>query len=161
MLFNTGFIYEVARDHPVSVSLSQNWVDKRGNAEERAILYTALTPEQDVRSAEWLFMNRESRDEIWATANDVRVHALTSYGMIPDEDVNVIIITEKEEKDVDKDAYVYMQRLNVIDGLGTQFNPALPVEKRTKQSTYDISEIAYLFDDKDKVYSNVASEIYK
>jgi len=156
LLFNTGFVYEVARDHPGSVSLSQEWVEEHGDPETKAAFYTMLTPAQEVFSAKWLSMNIQSGEKVYATYNDISVHALTSYGMVPIEDVLPLTRTTKT---IEEDDYVYLQYLNVVDGLGTEYRPWLPAVRAS--SIFDMAEISQTFEGKNKIYSNGASEIYK
>jgi len=156
LLFNSGWIYEVAKDYPGSIALSQEWIKEFGDTKMKASFYTTYTPEQEVFSAKWLSKRRNHEEKVYATYNDIRVHALTSYGMIPIEDVPILTNTTKE---IQKDAYVYLQYLNVIEGIGTKWNLALPIGR--KQSNYNMTEIHHLFEGKNKIYSNGGSEIYK
>ena len=148
-LFQTGFVWQVTQSYPGSILLGQEWIKEYGDAEVKARLYNAVTLEQDVFSARWLSVNRNSKELIYATYDDIRVHALTSYGMIPVEDVPTLASTTKT---IPKDAYVYLQYINVIEGIGTEVNP---------RSYYNMTEISHLFAGKNKIYSNGGSEIYK
>lgn len=132
-MFQIGFIWQVTEENYTgSVSLSQETIKKYGNPETKAAFYSAITPEQEVFSAEWLYRNMYSGEKVYATYDDIRVHALTSYGMVPVKDV---LALTKSTKIIQKDAYVYLQYLNVIEGLN--------------------------FEEKSKIYSNGGSEIYK
>ncbi len=120
------------------------------------MLYTAATPEQEVFSARWLSINMESGEKIYATYYDIRIHALTSYGMIPVEDVPRLTSTTKT---IPKGAYVYLQYINVVDGIGTAFDS--PLMPGREYSYYSMTEIFHLYQGKNKIYSNGGSEIYK
>ena len=155
-LYQTEFVWHVTGHYSGSVSLGQEWTKKYGTLEQRTALYNVLTLEQDVLSARWLSMNMKSGEKIYATHEDIRVHALTSYGMMPIEDVLQLTETTKT---IQKDAYVYLQYLNVVEGIGQEFDLA-PIYER-QHNIYDITEISHLFEGKNKIYSNGGSEIYK
>ena len=148
-LLQTGFVGAVMQNYVASPSMNQEWVKKYGDAEAKAKLYSAITLEQDVFSARWLSMNMEPGEKVYATYDDIRVHALTSYGMMPGIDVPALASTTKG---IPKDAYVYLQYLNVVEGIGTEFGPL---------RCYNMTEISHLFAGKNKIYSNGGSEIYK
>ena len=102
-------------------------------------------------------MNMKSGEEVYAIYNDVRVHALTSYGMMPIEDIPKVTNTTKT---IPKDAYVYLQYLNVIEGIRHEVNPS-QMHVRKTSSIHSMTEISHLFKGKNKIYSNGGSEIYK
>jgi uncharacterized membrane protein len=156
LLFNSGWVYEVTKNHPGSISLSQESVKEYGDTKIKSSFYTTLTPEQEVFSAKWLSNKMKHEEKVYATYNDIRVHALTSYGMIPVEDVPILTNSTKK---IQEDAYVYLHYLNIIEGIGTEWNSSLPIWR--SQSNYNMSEIHHLFEGKSKVYTNGASEIHK
>ena len=156
-LFQTGFVREVTQDYTGSPSLNQEWVEKYGDTEKKAGLYSAVTPEQEVFSARWLSMNMNPGEKVYATYMDARVHALTSYGMIPIKDVPKLTNTTKT---IQKDAYVYLQYLNVVEGIGTEFKQSLR-DDEGRYSYYNMTEISHLFAGENKIYSNGGSEVYK
>ena len=149
LVFNSGWVYEVVKDHPRSISLSQVWIKECGSTKIKASFYTTLTPEQEVFSAKWLYKERTHEEKVYATYNDMRVHALTSYGMIPRSETP--ILTNATET-IEENRYVYLQHLNVIEGIGTDWD---------QKTIYNMDEIFYLLDGKGKIYSNGASEVYK
>ncbi|MBA7696675.1 hypothetical protein ES703_105326 [subsurface metagenome] len=154
-LYQTGFIWQVIESES-GTGLDQEWLKKYGAPEQKAALYTIFPPEQEVFSARWLSMNMKPGEKIYATYSDIRVHALTSYGMIPLEDV--LALTSKT-KTIQEDAYVYLQYLNVIEGIGTEFDTSVsPVGLRT---IYNMTEVSHLLEGRNKIYTNGGSEIYK
>ena len=155
-LYQTGFVWEVGQEHWSSPVLSQESIKLYGGVADKARLYSAVTPEQDVFSAKWLSMNMKAGEKVYATYSDIRIHALTSYAMILVEDVPKLT---KTTKTIPKDAYVYLQYINVVEGTGTEFDLSLPPGR--KHSYYSMSEISYLYEGKNKIYSNGGSEIYK
>lgn len=150
-LRQTGFVYEVTQNYPMSTSPGQERV-KYGDTEMKFAIYSTVTLEQDVFSARWLSTHRNPTELIYATYEDIRVRALTSYGMIPVSDVLALASTTKE---IPKDAYVYLLYLNVVEEIGTDFDIS------SGRTFYDMTNVSHLFEGKDKIYSNGGSEIYK
>ena len=97
-------------------------------------------------------MNRKPGEKIYAIYDEIRVHALTSYGMIPVSDVPALASTTKG---IPEDTYVYLRYLNVVGGIGTDFDIS------SGHTFYDMAEISPLFEGKNKIYSNGGSEIYE
>jgi len=155
-LYQTGFVWQVTEGYSGSVSLSQEWIKESGDIETKARFYTAFIPEQEIFSARWLSMNMKAGEKVYATYSDIRIPALTSYGMIPVEDVPKLTSTTKP---IPKDAYVYLQYINVVEDIGTAFDASLMPGR--ERSYYSMSEISYLYEGKNKIYSNGGSEIYK
>jgi len=154
-LFQTGFIWQVIEGGSGS-GLDNEWIKKYGAPEQKAALYTAFPPEQEVFSARWLSLNMKPGEKTYATYSDIRVHALTSYGMIPLEDV---LALTKTTKTIQEDAYVYLQYLNVIEGIGTEFDTS--VSLGGLRTIYNMTENSHLLEGRNKIYSNGGSEIYK
>ncbi|MFC1918748.1 DUF2206 domain-containing protein [Chloroflexota bacterium] len=155
-LYQTGFVSELTQEIGSSVALNQESIKRYSDDEGKVTLYSAVTPEQDVLSAEWLSLNRESQDLIYATYSDIRVHSLLSYGMIPIANVPPL---SKNTQAIPEHAYVYLQYLNVVEGIGTEIRitPLRKVEK----ITYDINEVSHLYEAKNKIYTNGGSEVYR
>jgi len=156
LLYQTGFVYELTRGYSGSLSISQEGILKYGTNYEKGILYSAITREEDALSAEWLAANRDPSGQIYATYNDIRVHTLLSYGMIPIEEVPVF---SRETGAIPPDAYVYLQSINVVEGLGVEFHEELMNEARL--SYFDIAEISYHYEKKNLIYTNGGSKIYQ
>jgi uncharacterized membrane protein len=155
-LFQAGLVWHLTTGSSPSRVLSLQWVRENGTLLEKAQALSILLSAQDVLGAEWLSRYTMLQKNIYAMYVEGKVGSLTSYGMIPYE--NVPRITEEMEE-IDKDAYVYLQYLNVIEGIGTEFDTRQPEGQRVK--AYDISKISHLWEIKSKIYSNGGSEIYK
>ncbi|OPY55483.1 MAG: hypothetical protein A4E48_00010 [Methanosaeta sp. PtaU1.Bin060] len=149
LLFNSGWIYEIAKDHPNSIALSKKSISECSDINTIVSFYTTVTPEQEVFSAIWISNKRDYKEKIYATYNDFRVHALTSYGIVPISETPILTNTTN---DIDEESYIYLQRLNVIEGVGTDWYQG---------TIYSMNEIYHLFEGKRKIYSNGASVIYK
>ncbi|AHL23101.1 DUF2206 domain-containing protein [Thermococcus nautili] len=55
LLFSSGFIYEITKDHPNSISLSYSSVNKSDNPQIVASFYMGYVERLDVISARWLY----------------------------------------------------------------------------------------------------------
>lgn len=152
LLFQIGFVYYIAMGYSGSISISQEGIKKYGDTNDKIILYTALTPEQDIFSAKWLFNTKNHEEKVYATFNDIRVHALTSYGMIP---ASEMLILTNTSINIREGAYVYLQYLNVVEGIGTNWDII------NKTTTYPMMDIFPIVERKNKIYSNGVNYIYK
>jgi len=155
-LFQSGLVWQLTVGYSGSLSISQSGLAKFGKPQEKAALYTVITPKHEVLSAMWLSRVRESGQKVYATHRDIRVHALTSYGMVP---VNDVMRLSRAIRMIPESAFVYLQYLNVVEGLGTE--PSGSLLFGTEYSVYDFREINRLFVNKNKIYANGGSEIYR
>lgn len=137
LLFEIGFVYEIAGDIPTSIPLSMSRVNK-------VQLYGAYTPKQEVFSARWLSKNRGGPLEVFAD-QIARENVLVSYGGIHKS--NVIILSPAT---IVEEGYVYLGNLNVDDGI---------IVGRWGQ-TWNTSSIYPILDEMNKVYSNGESDVY-
>ncbi len=156
LLLDTGFALQATDNYSSSPSLNQAWVKARGNVVQKAGLYSAVTPEQDVISAEWLKDNMMPNVKIYATFGDVQVHPLTSYGLISADGTERMSTQLKEIPD---DSYIYLQYLNVIDGEVSLYSQEVGIGRRF--TYFDIKELVYLWADKNRIYTNGGSEVYR
>lgn len=158
-MFQTGFVWEVKQENWLSTSISQKSIMLHGNTDDKAALYASLTSGYDVFSAKWLSANREPTTEpngiVYATYNDVRVHPLVSYGMIPMSDIRALTRTLPS---VSEGAYVYLQYMNVVTGIATEFNSGKIGSKA--HTNYEMSELSHIYEHKNRLYTNGGSEIY-
>ncbi len=155
-LFQSGLISQLTIGYSGSFAISQGGIRRLGRSEERAALYTAITPKQEVLSAMWLARGREPGEKVYATYRDIRVHALTSYGMIPVGDVPPLT---RATSVIPDDAYVYLQYLNVVEGLAAEPNRS-PLFGQ-EYTVYEMRKLLTLFVNKNKIYDNGGSEIYR
>ncbi len=155
LLFNTGFIYEMAQDSPNSMSLSQESIKKHGTDESKAVFYTLYTAEEEVYSARWLSKSIEGIEhfQIWANYFNPasKEHALTSYGMIP---FNKVSLLESTTPRIKSGAYVYLRYLNVAEGTGTTMVYPLQLLE-----TFDMRELDPLLAKTNRIYSSQGSQI--
>jgi uncharacterized membrane protein len=146
LLFNSGWVYEVAKDHPTSISLSQESIKEYGDAEGKVAFYNSDTQEQDVFGAWWLSKKNDNTSAIYT---DGRGHykVVISYGMLYGR-VRRLSTTTNPKK-----GYIYLNYLNVVENL----LPTWGGEKEEK--IYNTTEYPPL-EKGNKIYSNGGSEIY-
>ncbi|MFC1948660.1 DUF2206 domain-containing protein [Chloroflexota bacterium] len=156
-LMDTGFAWQVTGNYYPAPVLNQAWVKEQGNVNQKAHLYNAITMEQDVYSAEWLRVYRVPDSRVYATFDDDYVHPLASYGLVPDDKTAPLTTTLEE---IPEDSYVYLQYLNVVEGIGTIWDRSLGIGAQ-RHLRYDIADATFLWEDKNMIYSNGGSEIYK
>lgn len=100
LLFNSGWIYEVADDGPVSISLSQ----------DKLLVFRAVIHEQDMAGAEWLSVHRKNSIPVYADDYTHAAVTLWAYGFVPKEQVIRVI---KEPTEIKDDSYVFLSYVNV------------------------------------------------
>ena len=152
LLFNTGWVYEVAKDYPGSISLSQEWIKECGSVKAKVHFYGAYIPEQDVVSARRLSKNRGNKTLVYADYSAFS-GVLHSYGMIPDGYKDQLLMTEEE---IRTGAYLFMSYINII------YNTIhlVSFEKSRVGSTYNTTDFEGLLKKNCKIYSNGGSDIY-
>lgn len=110
-LFSSGFIYEVTGDHPLSISLSHESVQKFGDIDDLNSYYADYCPEQDVFGARWLSHHYDAARTVLADYRG-KMMPILSYGML--SDVSVIRSTTdlKEHQ-----SYLYLGYANTRFGI--------------------------------------------
>ena len=151
LLFNSSWVFEVAKDHPGSISLSQESIKNSKNIEDKVPLYNAIkTFEQDIYGVKWLSKNRENNRKIYVDATGIA--PLISYGMIEHETLIRISNTTK----IQKETYTYLGYPNIVEKIALVFF-AIP-QKRI--DVYNTTEIFHYLNTTNEIYSNGGSEIY-
>lgn len=143
LLFNSGFVYEIVKDHPGSIALSQASVAASGNANDINNFYASLYQDTDVTSADWLSNNRNVSAEVYSDYAR-KTLILKSYGMIPDahEFINLTCIGDN--------SYVYLGYPNVRYSMAFKWDTGY----------YNITDISQIYGKKNLVYSNGDAKIY-
>ena len=145
-LFNTGFIQEVTGSVPFSISLNPERMETSINS-AKISFNIQYTFESEVFSACWLSKMRSPTSKIYADDQAI-VHVLASYGMIATENSATL---SNDTRNYYGDTYIYLRRLNVVDGLMTT-GPAF---------VFNTSQITPVLDSMNKIYSNGESDIYR
>ena len=144
LLFNSGWVYEVAKDHPGSISLSQESIKVYGDDKHKNAFYAAYYLDEDITSVEWISKNRDNESKIYADYTRRRL-VFTSYGMMPNEHklTNTTKIRDK--------SYIYIGYPNVRYGL--MYGP-------DKGEYWNITDISPLLDERHEIYNNGGAQVY-
>lgn len=139
-LFQTGFVYELAKSESWSLPLSMNRMSKY-----RLQRLLGVVNHQDVASANWMSRNVRPYPPLYADVSS-QANILISHGMFYSEFIYPLSNTTK----VTETGTVYLSSLNVVHGIVVG-----------AYKVWNSSEISSVFDGLSKIYSNGASEIYK
>lgn len=145
-LFNSGFVYEITKDNPESISLSQETIKNYANVEIKANFYTSFIPEQDYFSAMWLSRTRNYKMNLNIDLSR-KNNLFVSYG-----DQGLYSILTRSPNKIFRGSYIYTGYLNNVD--------KIMVGPKYKRYWY-ISEISPFLEKSNKIYTNNASVIYK
>jgi uncharacterized membrane protein len=150
LLFSTGFIYELANDHPTSVALSQNSVANYGTMEDKAKFYGLKIMGYDVNAMEWLSDYNKENTYLYFTVGYVSVTSVCgNYGDYP---LTKIKQLDKNTHIINKN-YVWLRYANTIENIGYNVNSV------SLSSWFDFLEVKPLLRDKNKIYDNGGSQI--
>lgn len=152
LLFNTGFIFEIANDYPNSISLSQDNIKKTEYPELKALYYIKIIPEQDIFSAKWLSMEMKRDEKIYASVA-IGDRALVGYGGLMPDSSRIRILSNKTEH-TKAGSYIYLSKLNTIENIGIDLDPKLfcPIY-------FSMNDIYLLLIRENKIYANGGSNI--
>jgi len=139
-MFQTGFIYEVARVQNESLPLSMHrWDDLE--------LYDAIVETQEVLGANWLSKNTNVTDIFIYSDIVSKYHVLTAYGTIGRG--RIFILSNTTRTTLNDYEFIYLRRINIIN------------EKIVGDYVFNTSEISPIFENQNKIYSNGECEVYK
>lgn len=96
LLFNTGLVYEVAKDNPASISINTTITHPRFHFDDK-----------EAYGAQWLVNVAENDSDIYA--GDFGRFIL--YDFV--RDINKVRIFDNETKDISPKSYIFMSLLNV------------------------------------------------
>jgi uncharacterized membrane protein len=120
---DSGLVSAVSRDHPSSVTLSQESIKEKGDDSEKTYFYTRWCQDEDLFGAKWISANMDRRYSVYLD-NSHRVLPFFSYAMMPSgEDIldqQTLTRLTNETKDVEFGSYLYMGILNTKYGLMAQ-----------------------------------------
>lgn len=148
LLFNTGFINEISAVSPISLSLGLNRLKVTNDQEQARFLFSAFDyiPEQNSASARWLSEDTALERTVCGDATSRRGVLLPYLGIpINLENAGVPLYPGSQASCT----YVYLGYMNVVKGLGDAGNG----------DYYDMSELSYLVDARNRIYSNGGSDI--
>jgi len=151
LLFNTDFIFEVAKDHPRSISLSQESVGKYGDIGDKGCFYTKMVSTYDVSSSKWISKNMNHYRKIYATLGyGGPMTVLMAYGNISTSKVRSM----NNKTAIVTNSYVYMYYFNVVKKIGADCNPKLGYP-----TYFNLTDVYPLLADKSRIYDNGGSRI--
>ncbi|CAI1492440.1 conserved membrane protein of unknown function [Thermococcus nautili] len=156
LLLTTGFINEILKVNPNSLSLSQESILKFGSIEEKGRYYSMIIHPQDVQAVRWLYLKRDPNKHIYATLGYLDTAGVfMEYGGIP---LNKLL-TIKENTDLSKiqrNSYIFLYVMNIYGKIGVdvnQYNSALIWYDFTHTKFYQQLKL------KNKIYNNMGSQI--
>lgn len=152
LLFNVGFVYEIAHDHPTSISISQNSIRNYGDSLDKANFYGADIVEQNVFSGKWL--GRKMDDRLYVYRGDLAqgYPSLTIYGGVNQSMIKEFSNSTKETPH----GYIQLTYENVVDKIGSTRDNNLQ-----KRSVYSFSDIYTSFEKENTIYDNGGSKILR
>lgn len=149
-LFNIGFFYEVTGDYaPTSIPLSLERMIKTDNKLVIVAFNSEYIFEEEVFSARWLSKNKGDGSDVYSDAPS-RYYILPSYG-----NVQYAIPLHNTTYYLHNNSYIYLSRLNVVDGIMHSYVPKAEFWAYYNFSPAEISQFL-----RNKIYSNSGSEIY-
>jgi uncharacterized membrane protein len=107
-------------------------------------LYNVYIPEQDVFSVSWLLNHKVETAEVFSDSLS-GTHVLVCYGLIP----YALLLPITNTTIPPQGSFVYLGSLNIVNGVIT-----------TTTGSFNTSEISFLLDQNNLVYSNGNSEIW-
>jgi uncharacterized membrane protein len=133
-LFQTGFVYEVAKVKNYSLALSMYRSDD-------LTLYSYIVNAQEVTGAQWL-QKHSNTTSIFIYSDDIsRSSVLTGYGMLERGRVYYLSNSTKPTSN----EFIYLSNVNLI----------------SKGYIFNATEISPILESQNKIYSNGECEIYK
>ena len=150
LLFNTGFVYEIAKDDPLSISISQEMIKKYGDINDKSKFYGGYIVTQNVFSGKWVATNMNNKEKVYRGDLVQGYPSLTIYGGTEERCIQSFDnITKKIGP-----GYVQLSYANVIEGVGSSWYN--PLQRRT---AYNFTDVYPLLADKNIIYDNGGSEI--
>ena len=133
LLFNTGFVYEVAKDNPMSIALNST-------------IDTACFNEQEFLGAKWLY-NVKGSNPIYADEYRRLLVGSFEWGQVRTFTVDVDQIRE--------DSYIYFGSLSI------EKKEVMVVDvKSARRITMEYINSSQVVDGKNKIYNNGGTEVY-
>jgi uncharacterized membrane protein len=151
LLFNSGFIYEITKDHPNSIALSQKSILTSGTISEKIQFYNTITSEEEVSGATWLRTHRNPLIITYADF-DCRQDLLLAFALITEDQSKIVYNTTER---IDASSYFFFRKLNIIEGV------MCGAQKIGHTDAFNATYIRIrLSFHSNLIYSNGGSEIY-
>jgi uncharacterized membrane protein len=143
-LSQVGFVNRVTNSAVVGYTINLDRMITSNESQVKISLYGFYIPEQEVFSASWLLNHKVETAEVFGDF-DSETNVLVSYGLIP----NKIFLPITNTTIPPQGSFVYLGSLNVVNGVIA-----------TTTGSFNTSEISFLLDQNNLVYSNGNSEIW-
>ncbi len=144
-LSQVGFVNNVTNSAIHSYNTDFDRMITSNESQVKITLYGIYIPEQDVFSASWLLNHKVETAEVFGDYLSEH-HVLVSYGLIP----NILLLHITNTTIPPQGSFVYLGSLNIVDG----------VMRATNTGSFNTSEISFLLDQNNLVYSSGNSEIW-
>ncbi|MBI1884966.1 MAG: DUF2206 domain-containing protein [Chloroflexi bacterium] len=110
LLFNSGFVYQVAGERPNAVPLSRGWMAASANADEKLSFFAIYPPLEDFAAGEWLGGQRAPGIPVYA---DLDGWAYVLREWIPQREMSSL----DPDRLPQKSGYVFLRYLNTKHGI--------------------------------------------
>ena len=132
-LFNSGFVYEVAKDNPTSISLNSTIDYPRFN-------------DQEVLGAKWWY-TLKGTDPVYADGNRYRL----IYGL----DLGKVIQLPVDANQISEDSYIYFGTWNIVE---EEVKCGYRVGVRSTSEYFNTRDIV---DGRSRIYTNGGAQVYR
>ncbi|MGA9141989.1 MAG: DUF2206 domain-containing protein [Methanocella sp.] len=147
LFFNTGLVFNVLNDRPISVALGAGQVNSY-SLYDRAVLYDPLnTFEQDYDAATWL--DRYRLEDTVVYSDYISLHPLMSYGNVPMAETARLQLNSTGPQ---KGSYVYLGYANL--------NGDVFKEKSGARAFYETGKVLPGLERYNEIYASNGSAIY-
>jgi len=143
-------MYEIAKDHPLAIPISQETIKKYGDIDDKAKFYGGYIVTQNLFSGKWLATNMKSNEIIYRGDLVQGYPSLTTYNGIDEKNIQSFDNTTTEIGH----GFVQLSYLNVVEGIGSSWYN--PLQRRT---AYNFTDVYPLLADKSRIYDNGGSEV--
>jgi uncharacterized membrane protein len=145
-LFRIGLVNHIAGGYPTSFSLDFGRMKTSTNLGVRTEIFSVSVSEQDLFGATWLAAEVENASLVYA---DYGRAILFDYTDLRPENIGYLV----NDTQMEPSSYIYLRRLNVVEGLVSTPTPGRPL-------LFNLSDISLLLTQSNKIYSNGQSETY-
>jgi len=143
-LSQVGFVNRVTNGEIHSYTLDFDRMIGSNDSQVKMSLYGEYIPEQDVFSASWLLNHKVETAEVFADPES-GTHVLVTNGLIP----NKLVLPLTNTTIPLNGSFIYLGSLNIVNGVIFSLT-----------GSFNTSEISFLLDKNNLVYSNGNSEIW-
>lgn len=150
LLFNTGVVYEITKNQPSSISISQKSITRYGDIDTVSDFYGSIIITQNVFSGEWLGKNMNPNKKVYRGDFVQYYPSLHIFGNISLDNIEAF---SNETKSIGS-GYIQLSYANIIGGVGSKWYNSLQ-----QRVAYRFDDTSFLFDNKSKLYDNGGSYI--